>query len=116
MVGASGGSGFFLLIIIVFGVIWFMMIRPQKKRQIEAKRMLNSINVGDEVLTAGGIYGEVTELQDEAVMVRIAPALEVRVARKAIGAVVPREDTAAGEPEPEPDASSVGSPNPENDG
>jgi len=49
-------------------------------------------------------------------MVRIAPALEVRVARKAIGAVVPREDTAAGEPEPEPDASSVGSPNPENDG
>lgn len=120
MVGASGGSGFFLLIIIVFGVIWFMMIRPQKKRQIEAKRMLNSINVGDEVLTAGGIYGEVTELQDEAVLVRIAPELEVRVARKAIGAVVPREDPAAGdpepEPEPEPDTSSVGSPNPENDG
>jgi len=120
VVGASGGSGFFLLIIIVFAVIWFMMIRPQKKRQIEAARKLNSINVGDEVLTAGGIYGEVTELQDEAVLVRIAPELEVRVARKAIGAVVPREDPAAGdpepEPEPEPDTSSVGSPNPENDG
>jgi preprotein translocase, YajC subunit len=120
VVGASGGSGFFLLIVIVFGVIWFMMIRPQKRRQLEAARMLNSINVGDEVLTAGGIYGEVTELQDEAVMLRIAPELEVRVARKAIGAVVPKEDPAAGEsepePDPEPDASTVGSPNPENDG
>ena len=53
--------------------------------------MLNSRRTsGDEVLTAGGIYGEVTELQDDAVMVRIAPELEVRVARKAIGAVVGR--------------------------
>lgn len=102
----------FLIIIVAFAFLWFVLIRPQKKRQVEAARMLNSVNIGDEVLTAGGIYGEVTELQDEALMVRIAPELEVRVARKAIGAVIPREDPA----EPgEPDAES-GSPNPENDG
>jgi preprotein translocase subunit YajC len=122
----------FLIIIVAFAFLWFVLIRPQKKRQVEAARMLNSVSVGDEVLTAGGIYGEVTELQDEALMVRIAPDLEVRVARKAIGAVIPREETpdepdaapgepdaAPGEPDAkpgEPDAKPPGSPNPENDG
>jgi preprotein translocase subunit YajC len=107
----------FLILIVAFGFLWFVLIRPQKRRQIEAARMLNSLNVGDEVLTAGGIYGEVTELQEDAVMVRIAPELEVRVARKAIGAVTPRDEPAEpGEPDAEPDAGSVGSPNHENDG
>jgi len=103
----------FLILIVAFGFLWFVLIRPQKRRQVEAARMLNAINVGDEVLTAGGIYGEVTELQDEAVLVRIAPDLEVRVARKAIGAVV-RPDEAAehGEPDVEP----AEPPNPEHDG
>lgn len=82
----------FLILIVAFAFLWFVLIRPQKRRQVEAARMLNSLNVGDEVLTAGGIYGEVTELQEEAVMVRIAPDLEVRVARKAIGAVVHAEE------------------------
>ena len=66
----------FLILIVAFAALWFVLIRPQKRRQVEAARMLNSLNVGDEVLTAGGIYGEVTELQEEAVMVRIAPELE----------------------------------------
>jgi preprotein translocase subunit YajC len=109
----------FLIIIVAFAFLWFVLIRPQKKRQVEAARMLNSVNVGDEVLTAGGIYGEVTELQDEALMVRIAPELEVRVARKAIGAVIPREEPPEpGEPDTpgEPDAEPGRSPNPQNDG
>jgi preprotein translocase subunit YajC len=89
----------FLILIIALGFLWFVLIRPQKKRQVAAARMLNSLNVGDEVLTAGGIYGEITELQDEAVLVRIAPDLEVRVARKAIGAVTPSTEAAEpGEP------------------
>jgi preprotein translocase subunit YajC len=106
----------FLIIIVAFAFLWFVLIRPQKKRQVEAARMLNSVNVGDEVLTAGGIYGEVTELQDDALMVRIAPELEVRVARKAIGAVIPREDAAESAEPGEPDVEPPGSPNPENDG
>jgi preprotein translocase subunit YajC len=103
----------FLILIVAFAVLWFVLIRPQKKRQIAAARMSNTLNVGDEVLTAGGIYGEVTELDDDAVMVRIAPGLEVKVARKAIGAVIPREDAAeADEPEIDPDVP----PKAENDG
>jgi preprotein translocase subunit YajC len=101
MLGASGGSGFFFLIIIAFAFLWFMLIRPQKKRQQAAARLANTLNVGDEIVTAGGIYGEITSLLEADVMVRIAPELEVRVARKAIGAVIPREDGAA-EPDEEP--------------
>ncbi len=107
------GSGF-LIIIVAFAFLWFVLIRPQKRRQLQAARMLNSLNIGDEVLTAGGIYGEVTELQEEAVLVRIAPGLEVRVARKAIGAVVPRDDASPEDTEPESGA--VEPPNPETGG
>ena len=106
------GPGF-LLIIVAFAFLYFVIVRPQKKRQLQARELLSSLEVGVEVVTAGGIYGRVTELQDEAVMVRIAPELEVRVARKAIGAVMPKDD--ASEPE-EPDVEPAGSPNPENDG
>ena len=103
----------FLIIIVAFAFLWFVLIRPQKRRQMEAARLMNTLNVGDEVLTAGGIYGEVTELEDDAVMVRIAPELEVKVARKAIGAVIPRQDAVEpGEPEIDPDVP----PTAENDG
>ncbi|MDX6425739.1 MAG: preprotein translocase subunit YajC [Gaiellaceae bacterium] len=101
----------FLILIVAFGFLWFVLIRPQKRRQVEAARILNSVEVGSQVLTAGGIYGEVTEVHDDDVMVRIAPELEVRVARKAIGAVIPPAEPDA-EPDPEPD----GAPPPEHDG
>ena len=100
MIGASSGGGFFLLIIVAFGFLWFVLIRPQKKRQLSQQQMLNQLDVGAEVVTAGGIYGEITKIvDDEDVMVRIAPNLEVRVARRAIGGIVPPD-----EPEPEPEA------------
>jgi preprotein translocase subunit YajC len=107
MIGASGGGGssFFLLLIIAFGVLWFVLIRPQKRRQIQQQQMLNQIDVGDEVVTAGGIYGEITAVEDDDVMVRIAPGLEVKVARRAIGGVVkpePPEEEADEAPEESP--------------
>jgi preprotein translocase subunit YajC len=91
MIGASGGgggAGFFILIIIAFAFLWFVLVRPQKRRQTAQRQMLDELKVGDEVLTAGGIYGEITALGDDDVIVRIAPQLEVRVARRAIGGVV----------------------------
>jgi preprotein translocase subunit YajC len=98
MIGASGGSGFFLLIIVAFAFLWLVLIRPQKKRQVAQQQMLEALEPGDEVLTAGGIYGEITRVAEDGddVYVRIAPELEVRVARRAIGGVVHP-------PEPEPE-------------
>jgi preprotein translocase subunit YajC len=97
----NGGSGFFLLII-AFGFLYFVMVRPQKRRAMETRRMLADLKPGDEVVTAGGIYGTVTDLvDDEAVQVEIAPDLRVRVARKAIGAVIKHDEHEA-EAVPEP--------------
>ena len=80
----------------------FALVRPQKKRQLAQQRMLEEIKVGDEVVTAGGIYGEVTQDAGDDVMVRIAPGVEVRVARRAIGGVIPPDEPAEpDEPEEE---------------
>jgi preprotein translocase subunit YajC len=96
----NGGSSFFLLII-AFGFLYFVLVRPQRRRQQQARQMISAIKPGDEVVTAGGIYGTVTELvDDDDVLLEIAPELRVRVARRAIGAVVHRED----EPEAVPGA------------
>jgi preprotein translocase YajC subunit len=53
-----GGFGFFI-VIIAFVFLWFVLIRPQKKRQLQQQRMLNDLAVGDEIVTAGGLLGEV---------------------------------------------------------
>ena len=95
-----GGPGF-LLILVAFAFLYFVLVRPQKKRQLNARRMLDSIDVGDEVVTAGGIYGRVTELHDGDLTVEIAPDVRVRVARRAIGGVVPPAVEEAEEPESE---------------
>ena len=89
----------FLLIIVAFGFLWFVMIRPQKRRQVTQQQMLQNLRVGDRVLTAGGIYGEIRALRDDEIVVEIAPELEVHVARRAIAGVEPREDEETGEVE-----------------
>ena len=108
MIGASGGGGgFFLLLIIAFGVLWFVLIRPQKRRQLEQQKMHNRLEVGDEVVTAGGIYGTITAVEDDDVLVRIAPELVVKVARRAIGGVVRPEPEPEGEPEEPADSATT---------
>jgi preprotein translocase subunit YajC len=98
MIGASGGSGFFLLIIVAFAFLWLVLVRPQKKRQVAQQQMLNELQPGDEVVTAGGIYGEIRRIEGDDVIVRIAPELDVKVARRAIGGVVlPDEGARAAE-------------------
>ena len=88
MIGASsGGSGFFLIIIVAFVLLWFIVVRPQRKRQTQQQQMLGDLRVGDEVLTAGGIYGTVSQIDEDQVTVQIAPKTEVRVARRAIAGV-----------------------------
>jgi preprotein translocase subunit YajC len=96
-----GGFGF-LLILLAFAFLYFVLVRPQKRRQLEQQRMLNEVDRGTEIVTAGGIYGEITDLGDDNVTVRIAPNVEVRVARRAIAGVVtppPEELEAPEDPE-----------------
>jgi preprotein translocase subunit YajC len=91
----------FLIVIVAFAVLWLVLVRPQKRRQVQQRQMLSDLRVGDEVLTAGGIYGTITRLDEHEVTVEIAPGLPVRVARRAIAGVdrPEEDDAAAGEPE-----------------
>src|ERR671927_370637 len=97
---SSGGGGFFFIIIIAFLLLWLIVVRPQRKRQNQQREMLSELRVGDEVLTAGGIYGTVSRIDDDQVTVEIAPQTEVRVARRAIAGITrDEEDEETGEHE-----------------
>jgi preprotein translocase subunit YajC len=101
-VAASSGGGFFFIIIIAFLLLWLIVVRPQRRRQNQQRAMIDELKVGDEVLTAGGIYGTVTRLDDDQVAVEIAPKTEVRVARRAIAGVTREEEREATGEEEEP--------------
>ncbi|MFI7436756.1 preprotein translocase subunit YajC [Micromonospora haikouensis] len=99
MLYAAAGSGAggltpILMIALLFGVMYFMMIRPQQKRRREAERMQSALGPGDEVVTIGGLYGTVTGVDDETVLLEVAPGVQTRYARPAIARVVSQAERA----------------------
>jgi preprotein translocase subunit YajC len=97
LIAASSGSGFFFIIIIGFLLLWLIVVRPQRRRQSQQQQMLSDLRVGDEILTAGGIYGTVSRIDDDQVTVEIAPHTEVKVARRAIAGISREPDEAGAE-------------------
>ena len=85
-----------LIIVLLFGVLWFAMIRPQRAKVQAQQRMLGTVAPGDEILTVGGIYGIVQELEPDEdggdLIVEIADGIHVRIARKALATVIKPED------------------------
>jgi preprotein translocase subunit YajC len=86
------GSGFFLVLLALFAFMYFLLIRPQRQRERTRQHMLGNLKVGDEVITGGGIYGEVVEIDTERVMVEVDEDVRIAVARQAIAAIVPPEE------------------------
>jgi len=88
--GQSSGGGYFiyLLMALFFVALYFLMIRPQQKRRRETEQMQRAMGPGDEVVTVGGLYGEVVDIVDDIVTLEIAPGVHARYARAAIGKVV----------------------------
>lgn len=86
MLNAQGGADYSLLIMMVaiFAIMYFFMIRPQNKKQKEIANFRKNLEVGQSVITAGGIYGKVKELEDNAVVVEIAPSVKIKVDRNSI--------------------------------
>ncbi len=85
-----------LIIVVLFGVLWFAMIRPQRAKVQAQQRLLGTVEVGDEILTVGGIYGIVQEVEPDEdggdLVVEIAEGIHVRIARKALATVIKPED------------------------
>ena len=91
---AAGGCdpGFigFLPIILMFVLLYFLMIRPQMKRAKEQKTMIEALQKGDEVVTAGGVVGRITKLGEQYVTLEIAPTTEIVVQRSAVQVPLPK--------------------------
>jgi preprotein translocase subunit YajC len=86
------GSGFFLVLLAMFAFLYFLLIRPQRAQQRKHAELLGALKPGDEVLTAGGIYGEVVQLDEERVMLEIDEDVRIAVARRSIASIVPPEE------------------------
>jgi len=88
----GGDAGFigFLPIILMFVLLYFLMIRPQMKRSKEQKAMIEALQKGDEVVTAGGVVGRITKLGEQYVTIEIAPNTEIVVQRSAVQVPLPK--------------------------
>jgi preprotein translocase subunit YajC len=95
---------FLIVILFGFALIWLFIILPQRRRQSTHNKMLDTLQVGDEVLTAGGIYGFVTELAQEELAIEVADGVELRIAKRAVASVVPPDEDEEDEEGAEADA------------
>lgn len=86
----GGGFEFLIMIAIFFGIMYFMIIRPQTKRAKEHKKMLEALSKGDEVVTNGGLLGKVSEIGDTFVAVELSEGMTVKVQKQAVAAVMPK--------------------------
>jgi preprotein translocase subunit YajC len=80
------------VIVAFFALLWLFVLRPQRRRSTEQLQMQDTLRVGDEVITAGGIRGYVRQLDEEVLKVEIAPEVVVRLDRRAVAALVQEED------------------------
>jgi preprotein translocase subunit YajC len=81
--------GFLIFLLFAFVLMWLLVVMPQRRRQAQQRGMIESIQVGTEVLTAGGLYGDVVEVGEDELALEIAPGVVVRIAARAVAAVIP---------------------------
>ena len=86
-------SGFILFFVLLLAVMYLLLIRPQRQQARRHQEMLGSLKIGDEVVTAGGIYGEVTAIDEERVQLEIDADVKIAVSRRAIASVVPPDES-----------------------
>jgi preprotein translocase subunit YajC len=85
-------GSFLIILVLMFAVLYFLLIRPQRAQQRRHAELLEGLKVGDEVVTAGGIYGEVTEVDAERVLLEVDEDVRIAVAKRAIASIVPPEE------------------------
>jgi len=88
--GADAGFINLIMMILLFVVFYFLLIRPQQKRVKEHRQMVESLAKGDEVVTNGGLLGKITHLGDDFITLEIAPNLEVKVQRHSVASLMPK--------------------------
>lgn len=82
---AAGGLASLIPLLLIFVIFYFLLIRPQQKRVKEHKAMIDSLKKGDQIITGGGIYGKITDVKDDKLIVEIADGVRIKVRRESIG-------------------------------
>ncbi|MDR0419650.1 MAG: preprotein translocase subunit YajC, partial [Prevotellaceae bacterium] len=82
--GIMGGNGFWIMMILIFVVMYFFMIRPQQKRQKELKKFRESLQKGDKIVTIGGIYGTISEVKDNFIIVEVDNNVRMRFDKSSV--------------------------------
>lgn len=97
--GAAGGGSwsFLLMLALMFLVMWLFMIRPQRKQQKQLEEMRSALKKGDKVITAGGIYGVVADVEERTVLVKVDGEVKIRVDKSSINKDMTAEAPAQGE-------------------
>ena len=80
----GGGASMWIMLALIFVVMWFFMIRPQKKQQKELQAFRDSLKKGDKVVTVGGIYGTVCEIKEGTVLIEVDNNVKIRVSKQAL--------------------------------
>ena len=83
---------FLVFLALGFALLWLLIVLPQRRRTQSHDTMIQQLKSGDYIVTAGGLYGTVTDLGADDLGLEIAPDVEVRVAKRAIGAVIPEDE------------------------
>jgi preprotein translocase subunit YajC len=91
--GGSGGGGFGFIFVIIatFAIFYFILIRPQQKKQKNLQKMVEAMKKGDRVMTNGGIFGTVAGLKDNIIILKIADDVKIEVLKTAVASVVNKE-------------------------
>ena len=84
----------FIVLAVTFLLMWVLFILPQQRRMKAHQAVVAALKVGDDVMTTAGIYGRIAEVDGETVLLEVAPGIELRVARGAIGKVLEEADVA----------------------
>jgi preprotein translocase subunit YajC len=89
--GASPEGSMFstiIMLVLVFGIFYFLMVRPQQKKAKERQKMLEAVKKGDKIITAGGLHGVIAGIDDKTVLVQVADNVKLKFERTAVGSVI----------------------------
>lgn len=89
------------MMVLIFVIFYFILIRPQKQKQKKLDAQRNALKSGDKVITAGGIHGLVTNVKAHSVTLKVADNVKIEFEKGSIGTVISKDDAAAAPPEPE---------------
>ena len=73
-------------------IFWFILIRPQRQRRVAHRTMVSGLGPGDEVITAGGVFGRVRAVEEGHIVLEIAPGTEIKLAKEAVATVLPKDE------------------------